>query len=87
MKVAVIGANLIDLVSYVVDIPQRGFMRSLNSVEASPYSLACALILTGCAKQPLHCHLSGSAYFYLFVPSFRSICKTLLYTRHDSLSL
>lgn len=59
-----------------IDTPQRGFMRSLNSVEVSPYSLTCALILIGCAKQPLDGRLSASAYFSSPIPSFLSYLQT-----------
>ena len=50
-------------------------MRSLNSVEVSPYSLTCALILIGCAKQPLDCYPKASAYLLLQYLPFTLFAK------------
>ena len=46
-------------------------MRSLNSVEVSPYSLTCALILTGESKSPLDGRPKVSAYFLLIRTTFQ----------------
>ena len=65
-----------DVCQLTLPMPKgRGFMRSLQK----PYShRQCQIAPT---RSP-----EGLRLLFTLIPSFRVICKTLLYTRHDSLS-